>query len=316
MIRRQNALEAGLLVPPIRVRDNMQLAPNAYVFKIYGLEVARGEVMVGRYMAMNPGTAEEELDGIETREPAFGLPALWIPQSMKDRAETSGYTVIDCSSVIATHLMEVIKSYAADLLGRQEVQILIDNLRGTHPVVVDELIPNIMTVGEVQKILQNLLKERISIRNLLLIGEKLADEGRSSKDPVYLTEKVRQALARSICQEYRLPDGTMPVITLEPQVEQIIAETVQHPEKDTYAALDPNSIRIIYASLLREVEKVTTMGFQPIVLCSQTVRLYFKRLTERVLPNLVVLSYNEILPEVMVEAVGQIRMASETETFH
>ncbi len=315
MIRRQNALEAGLLVPPIRVRDNMQLAPNAYVFKIYGLEVARGEVMVGRYMAMNPGTAEEELDGIETREPAFGLPALWIPQSMKDRAETSGYTVIDCSSVIATHLMEVIKGYAADLLGRQEVQILIDNLRASHPVVVEELIPNIMTVGEVQKILQNLLKERLSIRNLLLIGEKLADEARTSKDPVYLTEKVRQALARSICQDYKLPDGTMPVITLDPQVEQKIAETVQHPERDTYAALDPNEIRAIYASLLREVEKVTTMGFQPIVLCSQTVRLYFKRLTERVLPNLVVLSYNEILAEVMVEAVGQIRFVSDTESF-
>jgi len=315
MIRRQNALEAGLLVPPIRVRDNMQLAPNAYVFKIYGLEVARGEVMVGRFMAMNPGTAEEEIDGIETREPAFGLPALWIPQSMKDRAETSGYTVIDCSSVIATHLMEVVKTYAADLLGRQEVQILIDNLKASHPVVVEELIPNIMTVGEVQKILQNLLKERISVRNLLLICEKLADEARNSKDAVYLTEKVRQALARSICQEYRLPDGTMPVITLEPFVEQQIAETVQHPEKDTYAALDPNQIRLIYASLLREVEKVTTMGFQPIVLCSQTVRLYFKRLTERVLPNLVVLSYNEILADVMVEAVGQIRMAPETESF-
>jgi flagellar biosynthesis protein FlhA len=265
---------------------------------------------------MNPGTAEEELDGIETREPAFGLPALWIPQSMKDRAETAGYTVIDCSSVIATHLMEVVKSYAADLLGRQEVQILIDNLRATHPVVVDELLPNIMTVGEVQKIMQNLLKERISVRNLLLICEKLADEARASKDPVYLTEKVRQALARSICQEYRLPDGTMPVITLEPQVEQSIAETVQHPEKDTYAALDPNTIRLIYASLLREVEKVTTMGFQPIVLCSQTVRLYFKRLTERVLPNLVVLSYNEILAEVMVEAVGQIRLTQDTESFH
>jgi len=315
MIRRQNALEAGLLVPPIRVRDNMQLAPNAYVFKIYGLEVARGEVMVGRYMAMNPGTAEEEMDGIETREPAFGLPALWIPQSMKDRAETSGYTVIDCSSVIATHLMEVIKTYAADLLGRQEVQILIDNLRATHPVVIDELIPGIMTVGEVQKILQNLLKERLSIRNLLLVSEKLADEARNSKDPVYLTEKVRQALARSICQDYRLPDGTMPVITLEPVVESQIAETVQHPDKDTYAALDPDTIRRIYASLLREVEKVTTMGFQPIVLCSQTVRLYFKRLTERVLPNLVVLSYNEILAEVMVEAVGQIRLSSDTESF-
>jgi flagellar biosynthesis protein FlhA len=260
---------------------------------------------------MNPGTAEEEVEGIPTKEPAFGLPALWISSSLKERAELAGYTVIDCSSVIATHLMEVIKTYAADLLGRQEVQMLLDNLKGSYPVVVDELVPTVLNVGDVQKVLQNLLKERISIRNLLLICERLADEGRFVKDVDALTEGVRQSLARAICREYQTPDNTMPVITLDPVIEQTIAETVQRPDKDTYAALDPNTIRLIYASLMREVEKVTALGYQPVVLCSNKVRLYFKRLTERVLPNLVVLSYNEIVPEISVEAIGMITASEE-----
>jgi flagellar biosynthesis protein FlhA len=189
--------------------------------------------------------------------------------------------------------------------------MLLDNLKGSYPVVVDELVPTVLNVGDVQKVLQNLLKERISIRNLLLICERLADEGRFVKDVDALTEGVRQSLARAICREYQTPDNTMPVITLDPVIEQTIAETVQRPDKDTYAALDPNTIRLIYASLMREVEKVTALGYQPVVLCSNKVRLYFKRLTERVLPNLVVLSYNEIVPEISVEAIGMITASEE-----
>src|SRR5579872_3114572 len=311
MIRRHAARELGIVVPPIRVRDNLQLKPSTYVIKIYGLEVARAEVMVSRLLAMNPGTATQPIEGIPTTEPAFNLPALWIPESGRGDAEMAGYTVIDPTSVIATHLTEVIKSHAPDLLGRQETSSLLDNVKQHYPVVIEELIPNLLTVGEVQRVLQNLLRERIPIRNLLLILESLADGARQSKDIDYLTERVRVALARHICAEYS-EDGLLSVITVDPRLETLLGEAVRRGE-DAYALLDPQTVAKIYTSLTRQIQAAQAAGLHPIVLCSPTIRLALKRLTERAAPSLVVLSYSEIAPGLRVESIGQISTADEPE---
>jgi flagellar biosynthesis protein FlhA len=304
LIRRHSARDLGIVVPPIRVRDNLQLRPNAYVVKIYGLEVAQAEVMVSRLMAMNPGTATAPLDGIATTEPAFGLPALWISEGARSEAEMAGYTVIDPTSVIATHLTEIIKSHAPDLLGRQETSALLDNIKSHYPVVVEELVPSLLTVGEVQRVLQSLLRERIPIRNLVLILETLADAARVSKDIDYLTEKVRGALARHISAEYA-ENGLLSVITVDPRLEALLAEAVRRGE-DAYALLDPNTVARVYTSLTRQIATAQNAGLQPIVLCSPSVRLALKRLTERAAPQLVVLSYSEIPPGLRVESIGQI----------
>ncbi len=304
LIRRHSARDLGIVVPPIRVRDNLQLRPNAYVVKIYGLEVAQAEVMVSRLRAMNPGTATAPLDGIATTEPAFGLPALWIPESARAEAEMAGYTVIDPTSVIATHLTELIKAHAPDLLGRQETSALLDNVKSHYPVVVDELVPGLLTVGEVQRVLQSLLRERIPIRNLVMILETLADAARVSKDADYLTEKVRAALARHISAEYA-ENGLLSVITVDPRLESLLAEAVRRGE-DAYALLDPNTVARVYGSLTKQIAVAQNSGLQPIVLCSPTVRLALKRLTERAAPQLVVLSYSEIPPGLKVESIGQI----------
>lgn len=311
MIRRHAARELGIVVPPIRVRDNLQLKPSTYVIKIYGLEVARAEVMVSRLLAMNPGTATQPIEGIPTTEPAFNLPALWIPESARGDAEMAGYTVIDPTSVIATHLTEVIKSHAPDLLGRQETSSLLDNVKQHYPVVIEELIPNLLTVGEVQRVLQNLLRERIPIRNLLLILESLADGARQSKDIDYLTERVRGALARHICAEYS-EDGLLSVITVDPRLETLLGEAVRRGE-DAYALLDPQTVARIYASLTKQIQAAQAAGLHPIVLCSPTIRLALKRLTERAAPSLVVLSYSEIAPGLRVESIGQVSTTDEPE---
>lgn len=311
MIRRQLAAELGLVVPPIRVRDNMQLKPNNYSIKIYGMEVAKGELIVGRFLAMNPGGAAEDLEGMQTREPAFGLPAIWIAKAHKEKAEVAGYTVIDPATVAATHLTEIIKTQGWQLLGRQEVQLLLDNLKASHSVVVDELVPNILNVGDVQKILQGLLKERISIRNLLLIAESLADHARVTKDIESLIEVVRQTLARGICKDYMQPDGTLPVITLDPILENLLTDAARGNRQEAFGSLDPGIMRDLYDSLLKEVEKLSGAGYHPVVLCSQAVRPYFKRLTERVIPYLVVLSYQEVVSEANVEAFGVIGLGAK-----
>ena len=309
MIRRHAARDLGIVVPPIRVRDNLQLKPSTYIIKIYGLEVARAEVMVSRLLAMNPGTATNGIDGIPTTEPAFNLPALWIPESVRGDAEMAGYTVIDPTSVIATHLTEIIKAHAPDLLGRQETSALLDNVKQHYPVVVDELVPNLLTVGEIQRVLQNLLRERIPIRNLLLILENLADGARASKDIDFLTERVRAAMARHICAEYA-ENGLLSVITVDPRLETLLAEAVRRGE-DAYALLDPNTVAKIYASLTRQMQTATQSGLAPIVLSSPSVRLALKRLTERAAPSLVVLSYSEIAPGLRVESIGQISTTDE-----
>src|SRR5579875_3018348 len=309
MIRRHAARELGIVVPPIRVRDNLQLKPNTYVVKIYGLEVARAEVMVSRLLAMNPGTATSAIEGIPTTEPAFNLPALWIAESARGDAEMAGYTVIDPTSVIATHLTEIIKANAADLLGRQETSALLDNVKQHYPVVVEELVPNLLTVGEIQRVLQNLLRERIPIRNLLLILENLADGARQTKEIDTLTERVRQALGRHICAEYA-EDGLLSVITVDPRLESLLAEAVRRGE-DAYALLDPQTVSRIYASLTKQIQAAQSHGLHPIVLSSPQVRLALKRLTERAAPQLVVLSYSEVAPGLRVESIGQISTSEE-----
>ena len=310
MIRRHAARELGIIVPPIRVRDNLQLKPSSYVIKIYGLEVARAEVMVSRLLAMNPGTATNGIDGIPTTEPAFNLPALWITDSMRGDAELAGYTVIDPTSVIATHLTEIIKTHAPDLLGRQEVSALLDNVKQHYPVVVEELVPGLLTVGEVQRVLQNLLRERIPIRNLLLILESLADGARQTKDIDILTERVRAAMARHICAEYA-ENGLLSVITVDPRLETLLGDAVRKGE-DAYALLDPNTVARIYSSLTKQMQLAQQHGLHPIVLCSPSVRLALKRLTERAAPQLVVLSYSEIAGGLKVESIGQVSTVEET----
>lgn len=304
LIRRHAARDLGIVVPPVRVRDNLQLRPNTYVVKIYGLDVASAEVMVSRLLAMNPGTATAPIDGIPTTEPAFNLPALWIAETARAEAEMAGYTVIDPTSVVATHLTELIKAHAPDLLGRQETSALLDNIKSHYPVVVDELVPGLLTVGEVQRVLQNLLRERIPVRNLVMILETLADAARVSKDIDYLTEKVRAALARHISAEYA-ENGLLSVITVDPRLESLLSEAVRRGE-DAYALLDPNTVARVYTSLTRQIAIAQNAGLAPIVLCSPAVRLALKRLTERAAPQLVVLSYSEIAPGLRVESIGQI----------
>ncbi|MDE2570967.1 MAG: flagellar biosynthesis protein FlhA [bacterium] len=311
-IRRHAARELGIVVPPIRVRDNLQLKPSSYAVKLYGLEIARGEVMIGRLLAMNPGTASEPVEGIATVEPAFNLPALWIVESNRGAAEMAGYTVIDPTSVVATHLTEIIKGHAADLLGRQETSALLDNVKQHYPVVVEELVPPLLSVGEVQRVLQNLLRERIPIRNLLLILEALADGARQSKDIDYLGERVRAALARHICAEYA-EEGLLSVITVDPRLESLLSEAVRRGE-DAYAVLDPSTIARIYTSLTEQIQAANAAGIHPIVLCSPSVRLALKRLTERAAPQLVVLSYSEIVPGLRVESIGQISLEAQAAT--
>lgn len=305
MIRRQLALELGVIVPVIRLRDNIQLSPNQYIIKIKGVEVASGELMLDHFMAMNPGTAEEDIKGIPTVEPAFGLPAIWIPENIRDRAEALGYTVVDAPSIVATHMTEIIRRYIHELLSRQDVQTLIDNVRAAYPAIVDELIPKLMTLGEIQKVLANLLREGVSIRDMVTILETLADYAPVTRDPDMLTEYVRQALGRAIsksCLSGRNPE----VITLDPRIEQMILESVQKTEAGSYMAIEPSLSNKIISSTAKLSEKMAQSGKQPVVLASPVVRLYFKRLTENAIPGLVVLSYNELDPSLEVNAVGMV----------
>lgn len=306
MIRRQCALEMGLILPPIRKRDNMQLKPNSYVIKIKGVEAAEGEILADHYLAMSSTLTENGITGIDTVEPAFGLPAKWIPAALREQAELAGYTVVDPSSVVATHLTEVVKSHAHELISRQDVQTLIDNVKKTHPTVVEELIPGILTIGEIQKILANLLRERVPIRDLVSILETLADYGRITKDADMLTEYVRQALSRIIARQFADNSDTIHVITLDPKVEQMIRDAVQHTEHGSYVALEPERAQALFGVLSQVVESVSEKGYQPVILCAPVVRIYFKKLTEKLIPRLAVLSYNELEGKFNVQSVGVV----------
>jgi len=306
MIRRQTALEMGIVVPPIRIRDNIQLKPNDYSIKIRGTEVASGNLMVDHFLAMNPGNISQEVEGVDTTEPAFGLPAKWIREAQKEQAEIMGYTVVDPASVVATHLTEVIKNHAHELLGRQEVQSLIDVIKERNPVIVEELIPNKMEVGEVQKVLQNLLKERVSIRDMVTILETLADFSAMTKDVNVLTEYVRASLARQICNQHQLPDGTIPVITIDPQLEDMVLESVQETGTTSYPVLPPDVFEKVSENLGSMIEKAVSLNYQPIVMSSPRVRMYIRRLFERMFPSLVVLAHSEVTPDVKVKSIGMV----------
>lgn len=305
MIRRQLALELGMIVPIIRLRDNIQLAPNEYQIKIKGVEVARGELMMDHYMAMNPGLVEEEVEGIKTTEPAFGLPAIWITEGQRDKAEMLGYTVVDSPSIIATHLTEIIKKYARELIGRQDVQVLIDNVKQNYPVIVDELIPKLMSVGEVQKVLANLLREGVSIRDMVTILETLADYAPITHDTDMLTEYVRQALGRAISKKFFTEEKSS-VITLDPKLEQLIMDSLQKSDTGSYLVLEPNVSNSVLSNLSKQVQKLMQLGQQPIVLASPVVRLYFKKLADQSIPGIVVLSYNELDPNLEIQSIGVV----------
>ena len=294
MIRRHVALELGAVVPIIRLRDNIQLNPNQYIIKIKGVQVSEGEILFDHYMAMNPGFVEEEITGIPTFEPSFHLPAVWITEGQRERAESLGYTVVDPPSIIATHLTEIIKSHLAELLTRQDVQTLVNNLKETHPTLVEELVPKLLNIGEVQKVLQNLLSEGISIRDLVTIFETLADHAAITRDTDVLTEYVRQSLKRAISGKFFVTNETTSVVTLDPKTEQEIMGSVKQTEQGAYLTLQPEKTKRILKSVEEQVGKLESMGKNPIVITSPIVRAYFKKLTQDYFRDLVVISYNEV----------------------
>ena len=306
MIRRQIALELGVVVPIIRLRDNIQLNPNQYIIKIKGVQISEGEILFDHYMAMNPGMAEEEITGIPTFEPSYHLPALWITESQRERAESLGYTVVDPPSIIATHLTEIVRSHIDELLTRQDVQNLINNVKESNPVLVDELIPKLLGIGEVQKVLQNLLREGISIRDLLTIFETLADHAAVTRDTDVLTEYVRQSLRRAISAKFFTPNETTTVVTLDPKNEQEIMSSVKQTEQGSYIALDPERQRLIISALEQEIKKMEDMGKIPMIITSPIVRMYFKKMTQDYFRDLIVISYNEIEPNIELQSVGMV----------
>ena len=306
MIRRQIALELGTVVPIIRLRDNIQLNPNQYIIKIKGIQVTEGEILFDHYMAMNPGYVEEEITGIPTFEPSFHLPAIWITESQRERAESLGYTVVDAPSIIATHLTEIIRTHIAELLTRQDTQNLVNNLKESNPVLVDELVPKMLGLGDVQKVLQNLLSEGISIRDLLTIFETLADHANGTRDTDVLTEYVRQALKRAISNKYFPANEVTSVVTLDPKIEQEIMSSVKQTEQGAYLTLDPEKTRAIMNSVETEINKLESLGKSPIIITSPIVRMYFKKLTEDYFRDLIVISYNEVENSVELQSVGMV----------
>ncbi|RKO60939.1 flagellar biosynthesis protein FlhA [Caldibacillus debilis] len=308
MIRRQLAMELGLVIPVVRIRDNIQLNPNEYRIKIKGNEVGRGEVLLDHYLAMSPGEEDPDIEGIDTVEPAFGIKAKWITEEMKSRAEMSGYTVVDPPSVISTHLTEVLTKHAHELLGRQETKQLIDHLKESYPILVEEVTPNPLSVGDIQKVLAKLLKERVSIRNLLVIFETLADYCKITTDPDLLTEYVRQALSRQITGQYKQENNQIKAVTLSGKVEKLIADHIQQTEHGNYLALDPKTSQQILENIAKQVEAMASKNMNPVVLCSPAVRMYVRDLTERYFPNVPILSYNELEPGIEVQSVGVVNI--------
>lgn len=308
-IRRQLAQEVGIIVPSVHIQDNMQLKSGEYSILLKGNEVAKGELMPNCYLAINPGTAEEEIDGIPTKEPTYGLPAFWIKEEVKESAMSKGYTAVDISTVLTTHLSDVIRRHAHELLGRQEVQQLLDSLKSSHPKVVEELIPNLLSLGAVGKVLQNLLMEQIPVRDLLTILETLADWAPMIKDIDTLTEYVRQSLARTITKLYQTSDGKIPLITLNQSVENAISGAIQQTEQGSFLAMEPNLVQKIMKVLTENLEKFSQLNCQPIVLCSAQIRSHFKKLVDRFIPDLVVLSYNDILKNVKIQSIGTVELS-------
>ncbi len=309
MIRRQLAMELGIVVPVIRIRDNIQLRPNEYIIKIKGNRVAVGEIMLDHYLAMSPGIDDDSIEGIETIEPAFGMPALWVNDSMKEDAEMAGYAIVDPPSVVSTHLTEVIKRHAHELIGRQEVKSLIENMREASPAVVEELIPNLMTIGEVQKVLMKLLKEKVSIRNLLIILETLADYSSQTKDTDVLTEYVRRSLSRQITLQYAPQNEALKVITAGASVEKKFAESVHRSDQGNYLSIDPETSQLIFQKISEQAAQLQQTGVQPILLTSPAIRIYMRQFIEGFAPDLPVLSYNELEPNIEIQSVGVVNIS-------
>ncbi|MEY9969879.1 flagellar biosynthesis protein FlhA [Lysinibacillus sp. RC46] len=307
MIRRQLALELGIVIPVVRIRDNIQLQPNEYRIKIKGNEMARGELLLDHYLAMSPGD-DDSIEGIDTVEPSFGLPAKWITEQVKEDAEMFGYTVVDPPSVVSTHLTEMIRANAYELLGRQETKQLIDHLRETHPILVEELTPTPLSTGEIQKVLGKLLRENVSVRNLPIIFEALADYAKLTSDTDILTEYVRQALARQITSQYVGDSSSLKVITVSGKVEKMIADSIQQTDHGNYLAMDPQDSQTVLETIAAEVERVSFMEQSAIILCSPAVRMYLRQLTERYFPQIPVLSYNELDATVEIQSVGVVNV--------
>jgi flagellar biosynthesis protein FlhA len=305
-IRRQIAMDYGYIVPPLHIKDNLELSPGEYSITIKGIEVARSEMMVGHFLAMKTGDVDEEIPGVDTVEPAFGLPAVWIAAEDEERAQFSGYTVVDLPTVLATHITEILKNHAFEFIGRQEAQKLLDSHSQTEPKVVEELVPNVVTLGIVQKVLQNLLKEQVSIRDLHTILETLADVGNLTKDADLLTEHVRQALSRQITRQYQTPDGLLPLITMNQELENQVAGAIQDSGQGAYLGLNPNVAQAIINGLDEKMEQFSFNNYQPLLLCSPLIRPHIKKLVERFIPNLVVLSHNEVAQDVRIEALGVV----------
>lgn len=303
-IRRQFAMNNGFIIPPVHIKDNLQLSPNQYTFSLKGVEVAQSEMLPGHFMAMDPGMVTEKIKGVPTEEPAFGLPAIWITEDKKERAQIAGYTVVDCTTVMATHISEIIKQHAHELIGRQEVQNLLDNLGKTYPKLIEELIPNILNLGTIMRILQNLLSEGVSIRDLRTILEAMADWAPVTKDTDILTEYVRHALARTISHDLAV-NNIIPLITLDKLVEDEISKSVQHKEKGSYLAIDPGKAQLILDSI-GEAIPLFEGGQRPTLLAAPQIRPHVRKLTERYYPQLVVISHNEILPNIKIRSIGSV----------
>lgn len=307
MIRRQLALELGIVIPVVRIRDNIQLQPNEYRIKIKGNELAKGELLLDHYLAMSPGD-DDSIDGIDTIEPSFGLPAKWINEQVKEDAEMLGYTVVDPPSVVSTHLTEIIRANASELLGRQETKQLIDHLRETSPILVEELTPTPMSIGEIQKVLSKLLNESVSVRNLPIIFETLADYSKLTSDVDVLTEYVRQSLARQITTQYAGNQQELKVLTVSAKIEKAIADSIQQTDHGNYLALDPQMSQAILESIAAELERVSFIDQSPVILCSPAVRMYVRQLTERYFPQIPILSYNELDASIEIQSVGVVNV--------
>ncbi|HSO18334.1 MAG TPA: flagellar biosynthesis protein FlhA, partial [Desulfosarcina sp.] len=305
-IRRQIAQEVGIVVPSIHIQDNMKLKPGAYSILLKGIEVARGDLMINHLLAMNPGGAGESINGIATREPTYGLDAYWIKPTLRDDAQAKGYTVVDLETIVTTHLSDVIRRHAHELVGRQEVQKLLDTLKSSHPKVVDELVPNLMSLGGVVRVIQNLLHEQVPVRDMLTIMETLADWAPTNKKLDILTEHVRQALARTISSLYQAGDGQLHVLTLDQKVEKHVAESLQQTEQGTFLAIDPAYAKSIMDDLSVKMEDYKHLGVQPVLVCSSQIRSQFKKLADRFIPGLAVVSYDEIVSSAKIRIVGTV----------
>jgi len=307
-LRRQIASELGIIVAPVHIQDNMQLKPGEYTILLKGNEIARGELMANYYLAMNPNATDEKIDGIDTREPTYGLPALWIKEEAKENALAKGFTVVDLATVLTTHLSEIIKRHSHELFGRQDVQQLLDAVKETHPKVVEELVPNLLPLGGVVQVLQNLLREQVPIRDLLTILETLADWSPATKDLDILTEHVRHALARTITRMHLTPEGNIAAIMLGHSLESAISEALQQTDHGSFLSLDPSVAQQMMNNLAASLEKMSSLNYQPVVMCSAQIRYHVKRLIDRFMPHIVVLSYDEILSKVEIQSLDMLEL--------